>query len=241
MKFSSSVSMSGPSATAKPISAKIAVISSMTWLIGWIRPRTSGASRTGRVTSTRSEASRASRAASASSALRAVTAPCTRSRRPLIRGPRSLRSSGVIGAQGLQQIRDAALLAERRDAHRVEGRLVGRRASPGPGGRVRGCRDRSSLSSSRVGGVAVAACCRASGAADASRGREPGTTKARLPGRAAPSVRPAAAWIRRPWRWSAAARPWPSRRRRRSSPARGSRARTAPCGRRRCPTWPGRR
>ena len=33
--------MSGPSATAKPMSAKIAVISSVTWLIGWIRPRTS--------------------------------------------------------------------------------------------------------------------------------------------------------------------------------------------------------
>ena len=30
--------MSGPSATEKPMSAKIAMISSITWLIGWMRP-----------------------------------------------------------------------------------------------------------------------------------------------------------------------------------------------------------
>ena len=30
--------MSGPSATEKPMSAKIATISSITWLIGWMRP-----------------------------------------------------------------------------------------------------------------------------------------------------------------------------------------------------------
>ena len=40
--------MSGPSATAKPMSAKIAVSSSITWLIGWMRPASAGASRTGK-------------------------------------------------------------------------------------------------------------------------------------------------------------------------------------------------
>ncbi len=53
VKLRSSVSMSGPSATAKPMSAKIAVSSSITWLIGWMRPASAGASRTGSVTSTR--------------------------------------------------------------------------------------------------------------------------------------------------------------------------------------------
>src|SRR6516165_4224803 len=51
--------MSGPSATANPISAKIAVSSSMTWVIGWTRPISAGASRTGSVTSTLSVLSRA--------------------------------------------------------------------------------------------------------------------------------------------------------------------------------------
>ena len=34
------------------MSAKIAVSSSITWLIGWMRPASAGASRTGNVTST---------------------------------------------------------------------------------------------------------------------------------------------------------------------------------------------
>ncbi len=42
VKLRSSVSMSGPSATAKPMSAKIAVSSSITWLIGWMRPASAG-------------------------------------------------------------------------------------------------------------------------------------------------------------------------------------------------------
>ena len=51
--------MSGPSAMAKPMSPKIAAISSMTWLIGWMRPRSAGDWRTGSVTSSFSAASRA--------------------------------------------------------------------------------------------------------------------------------------------------------------------------------------
>ncbi len=78
------------------MSAKIAVSSSVTWVIGWMRPVSAGAGRTGSVTSTVSVASRASMAASRSSALRALIAAVTRSRRPLIAGPMTWRSSGVI-------------------------------------------------------------------------------------------------------------------------------------------------
>ena len=63
VKLLSSVSMSGPSATEKPMSAKIAVSSSITWLIGCTRPSSGGLSRTGSVTSTVSVLRRASSAA----------------------------------------------------------------------------------------------------------------------------------------------------------------------------------
>ena len=43
VKLYSLVSMSGPSAILKPMSEKIAVISSHTWLIGWMRPLWPGA------------------------------------------------------------------------------------------------------------------------------------------------------------------------------------------------------
>jgi hypothetical protein len=62
--------MSGPSAIAKPMSPKIAVISSMTWLIGWMRPTLGRRRRTGSETSTVSAFRRASIAASFSSVLR---------------------------------------------------------------------------------------------------------------------------------------------------------------------------
>src|SRR6185312_3839275 len=88
--------MSGPSATAKPMSAKMAVSSSVTWLIGWMRPASTGASRTGSVTSTLSVFSRASSAAFLSVSRRAAMASVTRSFRPLIFGPCALRSSGVM-------------------------------------------------------------------------------------------------------------------------------------------------
>ena len=64
VKLKSSVSMSGPSATAKPMSAKIAVNSSITWLIGWMRPCSAGLSGSGSVTSTVSVLSRWSSARS---------------------------------------------------------------------------------------------------------------------------------------------------------------------------------
>src|SRR5262245_55223986 len=88
--------MSGPSAIAKPRSPKIAAISSITWLIGWMRPRSAGDCLTGSVTSTFSAASRAVIAASRSSALRAPSASVTRFFSPLMAGPFTCRSSGVI-------------------------------------------------------------------------------------------------------------------------------------------------
>src|SRR5689334_2776708 len=96
VKLRSSVSMSGPSATARPMSAKIAVSSSITWLIGWMRPTSAGVSRSGSVTSRRSVLRRASSVAFLSASRRAVSASVTRSLRPLISGPLDLRSSGVI-------------------------------------------------------------------------------------------------------------------------------------------------
>ena len=48
-KLYQSLSTCGPSATAKPRSAKIAAISSITWLTGWIVPCGRGARRQGDV------------------------------------------------------------------------------------------------------------------------------------------------------------------------------------------------
>ena len=78
------------------MSAKIAVSSSTTWLIGWMRPTSAGGSRTGSVTSTVSVLSRSTSAASFKASLRAASAALTDSLRPLISGPCVLRSSGVI-------------------------------------------------------------------------------------------------------------------------------------------------
>ena len=88
--------MSGPSATANPMSAKIAVSSSSTWLSGWIRPCSAGASRSGSVTSTVSDFSRASRAADFRMSRRAESAWVTASLARLIAAPCVLRSSGDI-------------------------------------------------------------------------------------------------------------------------------------------------
>src|SRR6185437_9330976 len=87
--------MSGPSATAKPISAKMAVISSIAWLIGWMRPVSTPGSGTGRVTSSASRLSCASSAARLSNTRRAARASVTRSFSALMAAPRSLRSSGA--------------------------------------------------------------------------------------------------------------------------------------------------
>src|SRR5271163_2700791 len=88
--------MSGPSAIAKPISAKITVTSSNTWLIGWMRPATMPAGRTGRVTSSASAFSRFSNAAARSRARREARASVTSSLSAFIAAPALLRSSSDI-------------------------------------------------------------------------------------------------------------------------------------------------
>src|SRR3982075_207531 len=88
--------MSGPSAIENPISAKMTLTSSNTWLSGWIRPCSAGVSRSGSVTSTVSEDSRASSAADFKMSRRAVSACVTLSLARLIAAPCVLRSSGEI-------------------------------------------------------------------------------------------------------------------------------------------------
>src|SRR3954453_21841741 len=88
--------MSGPSATAKPMSAKIAVSSSITWVSGCTRPCSAGASRTGRVTSMVSDFSRASNATALRTSRRSARARLTASFARLIFAPSLLRSSGDI-------------------------------------------------------------------------------------------------------------------------------------------------
>ncbi len=88
-KLWKSSSMSGPSATPKPISAKMATISSITCMVGCTEPLRRGGA--GSERSSRPAASSASSAASSSSALRAATAAAMRSRRPLIAGPSTRR------------------------------------------------------------------------------------------------------------------------------------------------------
>ena len=122
-KLSQSLSMSGPSAISKPMAPKMAAISSMVRLIGWIRP--AGAGRGGRVTSRRSAARRASSAAASSAARRASMAAASSSFSAFSAAPRVRRSSGGGAAEFLQQGGEAAVLAEHADAHRVPGAQVG--------------------------------------------------------------------------------------------------------------------
>src|SRR5690606_30953558 len=94
VKLCQSVSISGPSAMEKPMSEKMAVISSQTWLTGWMRPAAVGGAGSGRVTSRRSAARRAASASAPSSPERASTAVAISVLRPLMAGPAVLRSSG---------------------------------------------------------------------------------------------------------------------------------------------------
>src|SRR5260221_6767810 len=93
VKLWKSSSICGPSATLKPISPKIAVSSSIVWLIGWMRPSRSGA--TGRVTSSRSPASRAPSSASARRPVAASIAAAMSSLSRLSVAPALLRASAA--------------------------------------------------------------------------------------------------------------------------------------------------
>ena len=96
VKLYQSVSMSGPSAMVNPMSEKIAVISSQTWLMGWMRPVAVVGRVTGRVMSRRSLSSRASSAFARKSLPLASISPPTSFLSPLIAGPALFRSSGAM-------------------------------------------------------------------------------------------------------------------------------------------------
>ena len=102
------------------MSAKIAVSSSITWLSGWMRPASAGASRSGSVTSMVSDFSRASSAADFNRSRRAVSAWVTLSLARLIAAPCGLALVRRHLAERRQQRGDRALLAERRDAHGLQ-------------------------------------------------------------------------------------------------------------------------
>src|SRR4029077_2260332 len=86
--------------------------------MGCTRPASVGASRTGRVTSTVSVARRALSAAAANASFAVAMAPVTRSFKPLMAGPCTLRSSGVIVPSVLSSAETEPLLpsAEMRTA-----------------------------------------------------------------------------------------------------------------------------
>ena len=88
------VSISGPSATEKPRSAKISVSSSITWLTGWIEPV--GLSGAGSDRSSRSVASRRSSSSFSSAAFFAAIASVTASRSAWIFGASAMRASASI-------------------------------------------------------------------------------------------------------------------------------------------------
>ena len=213
------------------MSAKIAVISSMTWLIGWMRPRSAGDWRTGSVTSTFSAASRAAIATSFSSALRAVSASVTRFFRPLMAGPLTWRSSGAHRAQRLQQFGDRALLAQRRDAHRLDRLLVGGRGDVGHQVEFRECPCPYSIVSRSTRSRAHRVGPKKNPRQPCQRGfpksefRKLGKALVRLQRFQKRSASCSSDIRARP-------SPWPPARR--TPAARGSPCRTAPCGRSRC-------
>ena len=125
MKLCQSVSMSGPSTTEKPMSPKIALTSSIVWLIGWMRPI--GVERAGSETSIRSSARRASSSASSSAALRASMAPAISSFRLLSARPASRRASGSIPPSDFIRPVMRPFLAQRVDPRGVQRLQVGRR------------------------------------------------------------------------------------------------------------------
>ena len=131
VKLWKSSSMSGPSATAKPISAKMAIISSMTCMVGWTQPLRRGGAGQGQVHAAGGEARlQGGGLQFGLAARRSGRRPC-RSRRPLIGGPCVAALVGAHGAQGLEQRRDGPGLAERGHAHRLERRQVGGRGDLG--------------------------------------------------------------------------------------------------------------
>ena len=108
VKLWKSSSICGPSATAKPISPKIATISSMVWLIGWMRPSPVGPHRQGHIDALGGEPGRERGGGEA-----LPSAPRSRPRlasfSAFSSAPQSRRCSGGERAQRLHQPGDAAL------------------------------------------------------------------------------------------------------------------------------------
>ena len=122
-KFIQSDSTSGPSAIVQPMAPKIAAISSMVRLIGWIRPVSRG--RGGSVGSRRSAARRASSSAFSSAAAAGLDQGGQRVLEPVQRGAALAALLGRGLAEVAQQGGEAAVAAERGDADRVPGAQVG--------------------------------------------------------------------------------------------------------------------
>ena len=144
VKFSQSVSMSGPSATEKPMIGEDRGELVDTWLIGWTRPRPMALSRKGSVRSRRSAASRASSAAPARAFLRSFSAACARSAQTVDQRARSRGAPPASSSPGSSAIRK--LRPSCRAPRRAPPRAPPRRAPPAMASR----RSRSSAAKSDI-------------------------------------------------------------------------------------------
>ena len=117
-KLCQSLSMSGPSATANPIAPKIAMISSVVRLTGWIDPTSPAAG--GSVTSSRSAASLAASSALSSTARRASMDAANSSRSAFSAAPRARRSSGASLPSSLSSPVSAPDFPSHPHPHRIE-------------------------------------------------------------------------------------------------------------------------
>ena len=136
----------GPSAMEKPMSAKIAVSSSITWLIGWMRPVSSALARSGKVTSSVSAGEpRCERRFLQHGAARGerLGRPCPSG--ALIFAPSVLRSSGDMlpSVASSAEIEPFLPSAATRTASSAASSLGGRR-------RRQGCRIRGRLRSDMI-------------------------------------------------------------------------------------------
>src|SRR3954469_12909739 len=153
------VSISGPSATAKPRSAKISASSSMTWLTGWTVP--CGISGAGSERSSLSVASFRSSSAFSSAAFRLTSASVTCSRSAWIFGASRARVSASIEPRDLRSavIEPALPSADTRSASRsprlsaaairssmVSASIIDRGSSLGSPQNAKSCGRRSGMS-----------------------------------------------------------------------------------------------
>ena len=137
--------MSGPSAMAKPMSPKISATSSNTWLTGWMRPSCSGPARTGSVTSARLGGEAGRQRAALQLGLAALQGLADARLEAVDGLAERLALVGRQRAERRHQLGDAALLAERRDAHALDGVEIARAGDLGEQAPSRAWRDRCCL------------------------------------------------------------------------------------------------